>query len=972
MTFNFNFRLSLAIFISHLALIHTVKAQSVSPFFNQYTTENGLPSSEVYDVLQDKNGIIWFGTDRGISKYDGYKFETYSYKDGLYDNTVFKLFEDKNKRLWMLTYSGRIFYFEKEKILPYKFNDILFRETQSRVPLSFQVDSTGLVTLSIRDLGIIQINSKGELIEKFTGKDYPGINFFIDEQMDHTMIVSVFEPAEKNKSYRILHSNLNKQDTIEVKTSYSDRIESVRLSNGRILFSLGKNIYEKTDHSVILLNSLPGKIYSMYEDSHESIWVGTEFGVFQLVQSGGVKIAGHYLELNNITNILEDHEGGYWFTTLNSGVYYMSGYGIRGIPFNTELFQKPISLATDFHSAIYAGCWNGSLVKINGNDVKILYNPGKESNFPVTNLSCFPNDPRIYLCRSLPGYYLNDRFYMFKSKRILGIKTNFLKRSDGFMYSAGTAFIFKNKEDSLIQSAVTSQRINCIAESKDRRLLLGCNRGVFVYNDKSEKTELFIKELDNIRVDDIKWLNNILIFATKGRGLIFLINDSIFILDESKGLCSNLVNKILVKGNEVWCSTNKGISHIVLKNSQLSDYKITNIHSSDGLFSDEINDLTILNNTVYVATNSGISFFHTETDFVNHTKPPVYITLLKVNNSDTAFTEKMKFKNNQNNIQIGFNGISYRSKEKIKYYYKLTKGDDTLSSLTSNREVEFLSLNPGDYTFTVSAMNSSGIWSESPSTFSFTILPAWWQTIWFKIILSFIIASGIFVFYKNKVKNLKSKFETERRQASLQLTAMRAQMNPHFIFNAMNSIRNYMQNHDMKSAEKYLISFSKLVRYTLDNSEVQEVSLEEELNALQSYTDLEMQRFENGFEFKIICEEGIDLKETMLLSMLLQPIVENSIKHGINRMACGGKILIDIRKSDDSVIIAVEDNGVGMQEASDWNKAHRESHISHGSSINLERIKAYNRVYNKNIKTRIINLEDNEGRCAGTRVEVEV
>ena len=350
----------------------------------------------------------------------------------------------------------------------------------------------------------------------------------------------------------------------------------------------------------------------------------------------------------------------------------------------------------------------------------------------------------------------------------------------------------------------------------------------------------------------------------------------------------------------------------------------------------------------------------------------MFITSLHVNNTDTSFTGNMEFTHDNNNLQIGFNGISYRSNEKIKYRYQLITGNDTLSSYTSNREVEFLSLRPGLYSFAVSAMNNSGVWSLKPANFLFTIKPAWWQTWWLKAIVIFLIAAIIYVFYKNKVKNIKHEFEMVRRQASLQLTAMRAQMNPHFIFNVMSSIRNYMQNHDIKSAEKYLTSFSKLVRYVLDNSEVQEITLEEELNALRNYIELEMQRFENGFEFNIISEEGINLSEITMLSLLLQPFVENSIKHGISRMKSGGKILIDIRKTTNSVLIAIEDNGVGMEEASRWNETNRERHTSHGTSINHERIKAYNRVYNKNIKTRFINLTDDEGKSKGTRVEVEI
>jgi sensor histidine kinase YesM len=179
-----------------------------------------------------------------------------------------------------------------------------------------------------------------------------------------------------------------------------------------------------------------------------------------------------------------------------------------------------------------------------------------------------------------------------------------------------------------------------------------------------------------------------------------------------------------------------------------------------------------------------------------------------------------------------------------------------------------------------------------------------------------------------------------------------------------------MLSHDIKSAEKYLTSFSKLVRYTLDNSEVQEVTLEEELNAIRSYVELERQRFENGFEFEINCEKEIDLQDTMLLSMLLQPFVENSIKHGISTMPSGGRILIEVRKTGTSILISIEDNGIGIEQSLTWNNEIKNSHVSHGTSISFERIQAYNKVYNKNIEARIVNLKGIEGKSIGTRVEI--
>ncbi len=958
-------------FLTYCFYAFQLYGQDISPSFRNFTTVQGLPSSEVYKILQDKTGNIWFGTDRGVARFNGYEFRTFTFNDGLTDNTVFKLFEDRSGRIWMLTYSGKIFYHEYGKIFPYKYNEFLAGLNQSRLPLGFYIDSLENVFVNIRDLGILMIDKEGRKEWRYKIEDRQKINFLIDELTDSNILVSIIHAVSKTSQVNVLHIRKGRKDTLSIVSDFGNRISALRLSDDRLIFSIGSSLYMKSDNSFSLLRELPSEVFTLFKDKQENVIAGTSGGVYFFAHGNFKNPAHHYLGKNNISGILQDHEGGYWFATLDNGVYYMSGFGIEGIRFDDERIQKPISLTTDYKHSIYAGCWSGALVRIRRGEITDIYEQKKQELLqPVTNLTSFPFDDKIYLSRSGPAYFLDGEFYQYKTGRALGIKTKFVRTPDGSLYCGGSAFVMKVNRDSIIQIEYLSQRINCLGETKEHKLLVGCNRGVFVLDTIGHTSMLYRKELIDVRVDDIRQIGKYLLFATKGKGILACTDDRIIQVDESKGLCSDLVNKLLVTGDEIWCITNKGISRLHVMDLDKFTFTITNIHSNEGLFVDEINDIALLNDTIYVAMNPGISFFNIHTDFVNHTSPPVYISSVRVNNRDTSFYNEMQFSHDSNNLQIGFNGISYRSSDKMVYSYALIHDKDTLKSLTTNREVEFLTLQPGKYVFNVMARNNSGVWSREPATFTFVINPAWWQTRTFIIlvILGFFVL--MFLWYKDRIRKLNYNFEMKRRQAELQLTAMRAQMNPHFIFNVMNSIRNYMQNHDMRSAEKYLTSFSKLVRYTLDYSEVQEVTLEEELMALRNYTELEMQRFDNGFEFNIQCEEGIDLKETMLLSMVLQPFVENAIKHGISGMKSGAKILIDVRREGDSILIAVEDNGCGIEENCKEEESPDGKLRPHGTSINLERIEAYNKVYNKNIKTRFINLKDSEGRSAGTRVEV--
>jgi ligand-binding sensor domain-containing protein/anti-sigma regulatory factor (Ser/Thr protein kinase) len=945
--------------------------QDISPSFRNYTTVDGLPSSEVYEMLQDRNGNIWFGTDRGVTRFNGYEFRTYTYKDGLTDNTVFKLFEDHKGRIWMQSFSGKIFYFENEKIHAFKENDFLAGIIQGRLPSGIFVDSLENVFLNIRDLGILKIKNDDTKEWRYKIEGFHNINYLIDEITVDNIFVSNIHAVIKPEKIGIYHTEKDKSDTISFMSDYGNRIAALRLNKNKLVFTVGSQIYLLENNACTFLTKLPGEVFTLTKDVRGNLIAGTSAGVYFFDSTNLKKYTRHYLEKNNVSCIMQDHEGGYWFTTLNNGVYYMPGFGIEGILFDDERFNKPISLTTDFRHSVYAGCWSGALVKIIDGEISKSYSLNNANlPQPITNLTSFPFEEKIYLSRSGPAWFADGKMYPYKTRIMLGTKTNFVRLPDGNLFCGGSAFIMKVKKDSIIQTQYITQRINCLGESPEHTLLVGCNRGVFEVEAGGESCRLYREDMKDVRVDDIETFGKHILFATKGKGVLVVNGKSVIQIDESNGLCSDLVNKILVSGDELWCISNKGISRIHVTDAEKFAYTIANIHSSEGLFVDEINDIAILNDTIYVATNPGVSFFNIHSDFINHHEPPVYITSLRVNNTDTVFSDGMNFRHDWNNLQIGFNGISYRSREKIMYRYELIVDEDTITSNTTNREVEFLTLRPGNYKFKVLAKNSSGVWSKSAASLSFTILPAWWQTKWFFVFMILFLTGILFLWYRNRISKIKINYEMKRRQASLQLTAMRAQMNPHFIFNVMNSIRNYMQDHDMKSAEKYLTSFSKLVRYTLDNSEVQEVTLEEELSALKNYTDLEMQRFENGFEFKIQCEEGIDLKETMLLSMVLQPFVENAIKHGISGMKSGGKILIDIRKKKDSILIGVEDNGVGMVETSECKETEEGKRRPHGASINLERIEAYNKVYNKHIETRIIHLKDTDGKPAGTRVEL--
>ena len=955
------------VFISVVFPFHLF-AQTVTPQFKQITRSDGLPSITTYFVIQDSKGYLWITTDHGVARYDGYEFKVFNTKNGLEDNTVFNLFEDTNGRMWMLTFSGKIFYYLDGKIIAYKYNNAAIDFVKGTAPARIYVDASDNVYITCR--GELKIDSTGKTT--FESESNTN-NVLIHEVSDSCILSSCFNSIRDGLSMGVFYKNNSGVDSIFTVPHGYSRVNAVRFNQTDLVFAIGKDFYLFRNGSVIhLFKGAFTEIYFMLKDKSNRIYACTDKGLYiydDVISSEAFSI---YFEDKIVTSCCIDRENGFWVTTRDYGVYYLSDFAIKHFEIAGGMFEKPVCLTSDFKSSVYAAYASGLITQISGSVEKIIYTspPSKK----VYNLF-LEEQSKLYIGGDSSGYIYKNIFRPFVNPLIgssgyTHLKNNYIRHADGLLYSAAQSALIKIANDSVAERIDCLQRINCLFETNQRQLLLGCINGALLFNDSTRKATLYNSAFTNMSIQDIKQFNFYTCFATQGNGLIFWDGKNKTTITESNGLASDFVSNILVHNNDIWCATNMGISHVQFSDANKFSYSITNITTKEGLPANEINDLAFLNDTIWVATNSGICFFNSQHNFVNSVAPLVYIRSMIINGADTTIKKNYSLPHDYNNLKISFRGISFKSQKEINYRYVLKTDGDSIFGITKNTEVEFLALSAGNYSFYVFAQNSSGIWSKNAAALSFTINPSWWQTWWFRLIILLVLSASVLAFNRSRVRRIKEKFSLEKKQASLQLTAMRAQMNPHFIFNVMGSIRNYMQKNDNESAEKYLISFAKLVRYTLDNSDIQEVTLEEELNAIREYAFLESKRFQNGFDFEIKVEEGIDMDDIMLPSLLLQPFVENAIKHGMERLNGKGHLLIEIKKIKDSVSIAIQDNGVGRNDSSQWNEAMRGKHTSHGSKLTFERVAAYNKAYNKNIKMKVIDLANAD--IQGTRVEISL
>ncbi len=359
---------------------------------------------------------------------------------------------------------------------------------------------------------------------------------------------------------------------------------------------------------------------------------------------------------------------------------------------------------------------------------------------------------------------------------------------------------------------------------------------------------------------------------------------------------------------------------------------------------------------------------------------------------DTAieFKKHIRLKNDQNFFSLSYTCNSYIYEEDNTYRYKLQGIDQDWIEAGRRTTAYYTALLPGTYQFYVQAANNDHLWGEPKRLLTLTIVPAWYQSWWFKTGVALFITGVVFAFYrqqhtKERVKHLAEKQEADLKQreaeikqiktefekqlAETQMAALRSQMNPHFIFNVLNSINKYILNNEKNAASNYLVQFSRLIRLTLENSKAAKVPLQNDLEALRIYIEMEKLRFGDKFSFSIEPEENIDPQYLNIPPLLIQPYVENAIWHGLMQRDSPGNLLVQLTQPQENAIkIVVQDNGIGRAKAQEIKSKSATAHKSYGLQITGDRIKIVNKLHGIKATVTVEDLYDEAQQPVGTKV----
>lgn len=680
-----------------------------------------------------------------------------------------------------------------------------------------------------------------------------------------------------------------------------------------------------------------------------------------------------------VTDVYEDQEGGWWATTKGAGVMYCKNPAIDIYNVSSGLNTEDVMrLADDGQKIIFAGLKSTEIFKINLADGRIQTLATASSVFDV--MALFYDTCHHKLWTSTPlAYYVSDIWTKVEALSPFVNNVNIINAKDISAVPAGdiawmsSTYGFSSLDLATnhviyarnADSTQLTSRTFAVTEDDTGIIWVATSDGLRVWEKDHFEPPPFDHEALKFPIRDIdRMADGSMAFGFLGGGV--LIRDRSGHLTHfttQEGMSTNMVFRLKAVGDgKLYACTNKGLN--IIGRVDGSIWSIKTIDTRQGLPSNLVNDVTIVGGDLWIATDKGLVHLNQSPDA--YPIPAPRLETFLVDHSRVNFSNGFELPYDQNNISIQFYSLHFRSEGSIVYRYRLDE-EDTTFQVSSVRMVNFPELTPGSYTFEVQAQGEDGGWSES-SQWSFTILPPWWQRWWFIAAMILLLVAIAVAIIRSRITFYREKARTEIKIKDLELAALRAQMNPHFIFNCLGSIQQFIIEHDSASATRYLARFAKLVRMSLHGSVDGKHSLAEEMEMLDNYLALEQMRFKGKFDYSITTSGEMDTEEIFLPPLLVQPFVENAVLHGVRNQSGQGVLNIEFTKHENLLRITITDNGPGF---SPTLLKEDPAHKSVGMTLTNHRLDllsgaADGRTYSQE------NITDLQGNVIGARVVIQI
>lgn len=929
-------------------------------------------------MLQDKKGYLWFATDNGVSKYDGTTFNNFGIKEGLPELSIIKIHEDSKGRIWCTSMTHHLFYIENDSIIIPQIDSTI-------TPIAFGgwlEDKNGSIWCGVRR-GIIEFQSDGTT--HFIPSNDKGMFLIFPFHLGDS---SVYFYKDKS-TYQLIDDSLQHLTdssldyfSSDVSSSYAPELNKVKdydpsTQEYYIKDSVLFNHFKQIKHSILSPTFIN-------IDAQKNIWYGARGkGLFCYLYNGKIVKPNYHFNNQTISYQIYDLEGNLWVSTINNGIFKVANKEILSHNFSEGYTDGNIVGLCASKENIWISFDEGSILEVNtSTQSKKHYTTPPLKNRVLKGF--IKNEDSIYFAKDFFGTILLDHGKKVEIPYNYALSVGSFKsyRSDnkGKIYVATSHAICDVTNNTTVQlNQYPQRRSNAIHFDKNNHLWIGSQDGLEEWANDSIYIKWSNKYKDlKHRIANIRVLN-------KTYFLMSTFSHGLFLFDRKnkpirvEGLSDYKINSVCIENNSTaWVGTLKGLYRIHFNLKDQMKHEVFELNTKLGLSSNSIIDLTINNNTLWIATDQNkIDALPLDRLKFNHNAPKLYIEKLSIGNNDTLKNFSPSVVNYNEKVNIQFSGIHYTSEGDITYATRLIGSNDTTWVTTSTNFIHYNALSPGEYTFQVKAKGLNTNWSPIEHI-QLTVLSPWYNTWWFYLITLIVISGIAYLIAKFQIDRVKSiakqqeEFtQTKQELIENRLKALRAQMNPHFTFNIMNSIQHFLTKSDVKSSFKYLSKFAKLMRRVLEHSQYGYTSVDEEIETLELYIELETLRFSNKFDYEIIVDKKIDLEEE-IPTMLIQPYIENAILHGLTQKKEGDcKLTLKFDLIEERLLkCSIIDNGIGRARSKEINIQKRtEKHKSFGMAINSERLDLLNKTNNETLSVKVIDLYKKE-KALGTSVEI--
>ena len=950
------------------------------PYVKKLTYPEQLPTQVIYGMLADSRGYIWIGTDKGLYRFNGRTFVSVPFINSSLKSVSY-LQEDNEGKIWCMNFHNQVFYFQNDTLRRFEIDPQIIKNTSSF--LNVTVGSKHVWLQSFDNMYVF---------DKVTHKNISIFNTPVPLDLIIASAVSndifyafstggwLFRNGPYKKGWTNLHHPCNEMGFIP------DSAGVIGMAAGTYR-NPPFEINNKGYRALKPIQLPPDKyIFKGVRINRNEYWLCTQNGAYHWDKETGETRC--LLPNERVSDVVKDYQGNYWISTLDNGLYICSSLqNTLHKVYNDPLLDNFTRLLILPNGEVVAGNTQGLMSKYNFDTRKLFrYNLPKareiefisydtSNHVIISNRGAFKQDNKEPL--GIFDYskgidrdrYGNMLVAVFNAALVMNAdygKLNRVPVLDCPLYKSNEVKVtnFDHNHPSLL---LRLKRSMAVLGSWDKTgFWVAYEDGL--YNYRYDGKVNILKDRQNnpvIGKSLLQFPDNSLVVGTSTKGVMIFENGLIArVYNEKNGLSSLNVRKLLIQNQYIWVLTDAGLDRIDKTNGS-----ITNYLDEYGLSNIIINDFCIRGDTLLFATPTGILVRYNTPAFSNGS---IKFPLLRAVSNGMPVSQDKTLPSKNRDIIFYFEALHYISPEALTYHYRL-KGLDTVwrSAGNFNNQVSFNRLSPGKYYFEIQAVAGAGYKSDIRS-FSFGIAKPFWQKWWFWLIVLMCLLLISWVSLRQWKMRLLKRQTLKVLLLKSQLVALRAQMNPHFLYNVLNTVQGLVYGNRKTEAGALLGNFSDLMRKTLQSSDKQLLTLTDEIETLRLYLELEKARFNEGFSYTIEIADLEDISAIYIPTLLLQPFAENAVKHGLLHKR--GIKTLDIRfeKTAEGVLVTIDDNGIGRQHSMAINQRKKNKPPAFATLALNERMVLFNRLYKKKITCVITDKLDEDQKPVGTMIQVRI